>query len=312
MIGSGWIDLQVNGYYGIDFNADELTHREALEVCSRLADDGVVGILPTVITAPLEKMVARITRLAQWIDEDPVIRDKFIGIHVEGPFISPLVGYVGAHPPTAVLPATLDCAQRLVDAGRGHVRLLTLAPECDAQFAVTRWLADQRIIVAGGHSDATLSELRDAVQAGMSLYTHLGNGCPGMMHRHDNIIQRVLNISAEISISFIADGHHVPPVALGNYLKMVPDENIIIVSDAISAAGLGPGDYQLSGQTVHVDEAGAAWGAGRAHFAGSAATLPKMRTVLQSMAIPQEKIDRWMRDNPSHLLISKCDYTDRF
>ena len=200
------------------------------------------------------------------------------------------------------MPATIDAAQRLISAGGGHVKLLTLAPECDENFAVTRWLADQRILVAGGHTDASLDQLKGAIDAGMKMFTHLGNGCPTMMHRHDNIIQRVLNVSDRIAMSFIADGHHVPPMALQNFLNLVPDENIVIVSDAISAARLGPGDYQLSGQTVHVDQAGAAWSADRKHFAGSASTLPMMRRVLQSMSIPNVQLDRWMITNPKRLL----------
>lgn len=302
MSGSGWIDVQVNGYGGIDFNADELSLDEALKACQLLESDGVAAILPTIITAPLDLMVQRIKRLADWIDGVPEIAAKFVGIHVEGPFINSQVGYVGAHPPLAVLPATVDAAERLIGAGGGHVKLLTLAPECDQNFAVTQWLADQRILVAGGHSDASLDQLKGAIDAGLKMFTHLGNGCPVMMHRHDNIIQRVLNVSDRIAISFIADGHHVPPVALKNFLNLVPDENIIIVSDAISAARLGPGDYQLGGQTVHVDEAGAAWSADRKHFAGSASTLPMMRRVLKTMSIPDAQLDRWMITNPARLL----------
>src|SRR5690606_29138374 len=96
-------------------------------------------------------------------------------------------------------------------------------------FAVTRWLADQGILVAAGHSDASRDQLRGAIDAGLRLYTHLGNGCPGMMHRHDNIIQRVLSLADTLAISFIADGHHVPPMALRNYLAVVPEEQIVIV-----------------------------------------------------------------------------------
>lgn len=297
-----WIDLQVNGYAGVDFNTNDLTLDDTLKVCQLLDSDGVAAILPTIITAPLDYMIQRIERLASWIDQVPEVAAKFVGIHVEGPFINRQVGYVGAHPPQAVLPATIDAAKRLVSAGGGHVKLVTLAPECDESFSVTRWLSDQRILVAGGHSDASLDQLNGAIDAGMKMFTHLGNGCPGMMHRHDNIIQRVLSVSDRIAISFIADGHHVPPVALGNFLRLVPDENIVIVSDAISAARLGPGDYQLSGQTVHVDQAGAAWSADRMHFAGSAATLPQMRQVLGSMAIADDRLDRWMIDNPKRLL----------
>lgn len=307
MSNSGWIDLQVNGYGGVDFNADELSLDDALKVCQLLESDGVAAILPTIITAPLDRMILRIKRIADWIDCVPEIAAKFVGIHVEGPFINSQIGYVGAHPPLAVLPATVDAADRLLDAGRGHVKLVTLAPECDENFDVTSWLSEQAILVAGGHSDASLDQLNGAIDAGLKLYTHLGNGCPGMMHRHDNIIQRVLNVADRIAISFIADGHHVPPVALRNFLHLVPDENIVIVSDAISAAGLGPGDYQLSGQTVHVDEVGAAWSADRTHFAGSAATLPKMRSVLKSMSITDAQLNRWMIDNPQRLLAMKTE-----
>lgn len=301
----GLIDLQVNGYGGVDFNADELSLQEVLSVCERLAADGVDGILATIITAPLDAMTHRIARMARWIDEVPEVAARIHGLHIEGPFISPVTGYVGAHPPTAVLPASQAAAAQLIDAGGGHVRLLTLAPEHDAGFAVTRWLADQGILVAAGHSDASRDQLRGAIDAGLRLYTHLGNGCPGMMHRHDNIIQRVLSLADSLAISFIADGHHVPPMALRNYLALVPEEQIVIVSDAISAAGLGAGEFQLSGQTVYVDEAGAAWSADRTHFAGSAATLPKMRSVLLEMGYPTERINRWMADNPARLLGSK-------
>lgn len=299
---SGWVDLQVNGYGGVDFNADELSLDDAFQVCQFLEIDGVASILPTIITAPFDLMIQRIKRLADWINGVPEIAAKFVGIHVEGPFINSQTGYVGAHPPQAVLPATVDAADRLISAGGGHVKLLTLAPECDHNFAVTGWLSDQRILVAGGHSDASMDQLNGAIDAGMKMFTHLGNGCPAMMHRHDNIIQRVLNASDRIAVSFIADGHHVPPLALKNFLNLVPDENIVIVSDAISAARLGPGDYQLSGQTVHVDEAGAAWSADRTHFAGSASTLPQMRSVLKSMSFADDRLDRWMIGNPQRLL----------
>ncbi len=302
MTAPGWIDLQVNGYAGVDFNADQLTSDEVLAVCRQLDDDGVSGILATIITAPMAAMITRITRMARWIDEVPEIADKLIGIHVEGPFISQHSGFVGAHPPGDVLPASRDAAQRLVEAGGGKVRLLTLAPENDQRFQTTRWLADQGILVAAGHSDASLEQLRGAIDAGLRLYTHLGNGCPAMLHRHDNIIQRVLSLADSVAISFIADGHHVPPLALKNFLALVPDDNIVIVSDAISAAGLGPGEFQLSGQIVYVDQQGAAWAADRTHFAGSAATLPKMRAVLQQMDFPADRINRWMRENPRRLL----------
>src|SRR5690554_6309515 len=110
MTSRGWIDLQVNGYAGVDFNADSLSLDDVLATCQRLSGDGVDAILATIITAPLEKMISQIERMARWIDEVPEVARRIHGIHVEGPFISEVTGFVGAHPPAAVLPATPDAA----------------------------------------------------------------------------------------------------------------------------------------------------------------------------------------------------------
>ena len=298
----GFVDLQVNGYAGLDFNSDDYSQADLARLCDRLRNDGVHQILATIITAPLPQMIARIERVVSMIENDPGIASMIAGIHIEGPFISPEPGYVGAHPASAVRPAEIDLAARLLDAGRGHVKLVTLAPEFDDACHVTKWLTEKKIVVAAGHSNASLTCLQRGIDAGLRLFTHLGNGCPPALPRHDNIIQRVLSLADRISISFIADSHHVPCFALKNYLSLVPSENIIIVTDAISAAGFGPGRYQLGDQTVEVDEAGAAWSTDRTHFAGSAATMPQMVAVLKSIGISAELISKWTMDNPQRLI----------
>lgn len=299
----GYVDLQVNGYAGVDFNADDLTAERLGEASERMRQDGVDRALATVITAPLEAMISRIGRIAAVLDEAPEAGSVFSGVHVEGPFLSPEPGYVGAHPAECVRPADRDTMARLLDAGRGHVRLVTLAPEMDADASLTRWLSDRGITVAAGHSDASLDQLRRGLDAGLRLFTHLGNGCPAQMHRHDNIIQRVLSLADRLMVSFIADGHHVPPFALKNYLRCVPSEQVVIVTDAMNAAGLGPGRYELAGQTVEVDANGAAWAAGRTHFAGSAATMPAMRAVLaERVGVAEPELSRWMSENPRRLI----------
>lgn len=300
---SGYVDLQVNGYAGVDFNADTVTNKQWTEVTERLKSDGVESFLPTIITAPWDRMIHRIKNIVTAIDELPDVAKLVSGIHVEGPFINPAEGFVGAHPPKAVKPAELDLSKRLVEIGDGKIRLVTLAPERDADAESTRWLADQGIVVAAGHSDASLDQLKQSIDAGLKLFTHLGNGCPGQMHRHDNIVQRVLSVSDKISVSLIADSHHIPVFALANYLDRIPDDNIVIVSDAICAAGLGPGDYKLAGQIVTVDQHGAAWSADRKHFAGSAATMPEMfRVLTERMAIDRRKVEKWMGENPGRLI----------
>lgn len=296
------LDIQVNGYAGVDFNAPTLSYDEVARCCRKLQEDGTGQILATIITGPAERMVERVTQFALWLDRFPELRSVIRGLHIEGPFLNPATGYIGAHPKANAQVANVEFASRIVEAGKGAVRLWTLAPEMDDDCHCVRWLTEKGIVVAGGHSDASHEQIRRAIDSGMKLFTHLGNGCPGILPRHDNIIQRILSFSEELFISWIADGHHVPFFALRNYLRCVPDERIIIVSDAMAAAGLGPGVYPLAGQLVTVDEDLAAWGEGRQNFAGSATSLPQMCRLLESqLGIAQTRLAKWTQMNPERL-----------
>jgi N-acetylglucosamine-6-phosphate deacetylase len=300
---SGYIDLQVNGYAGVDFNSDNLTTDEVVRACRRLKADGTESILATVITARIDLMLLRISRLVELMESSAEVADCIRGIHVEGPFLNPAEGFIGAHPASDAMSANVGVTDQLLDAGNGNIKMVTLAPEMDQDAQVTKYLSERGIAVAAGHSDASLSDLNRAIDHGLKLFTHLGNGCPGLLPRHDNIVQRVLAVSERLKISFIADGHHVPAFALRNYLGIVPHENVVIVTDAISAAGLGPGRYELSGQVVQVDDDGAAWAACRTHYAGCASTFPQMVEVLtESVGVGDEQIQQWMITNPGQLL----------
>lgn len=300
---SGYIDLQVNGYAGVDFNSDNLTTNEVVRACRRLKADGTESILATVITARIDLMLLRISRLVELMESSAEVADCIRGIHVEGPFLNPAEGFIGAHPASDAMSANVGVTDQLLDAGNGKIKMVTLAPEMDQDAQVTKYLSERGIAVAAGHSDASLSDLNRAIDHGLKLFTHLGNGCPGLLPRHDNIVQRVLAVSERLKISFIADGHHVPAFALRNYLGIVPHENVVIVTDAISAAGLGPGRYELSGQVVQVDDDGAAWAACRTHYAGCASTFPQMVEVLtESVGVGDEQIQQWMITNPGQLL----------
>jgi len=215
-------------------------------------------MLATVITDRLDRMTARITRLAELHAADPLIREVMAGIHVEGPFISPLPGYVGAHPVAHAIPADVSAARQLFEAGRGLMRLVTLASEHDKGLATTQWLAERGVLVSAGHCDASLQQLRDAVDASLSAFTHLGNGCPLLMHRHDNIIQRVLMTSGLRWIMVIPDGVPIPHRVLGDCIRRIGIERTIAVTDATAAGGMGPGTYVLAGQEVAV-HGGVAW-----------------------------------------------------
>ena len=298
-----YFDLQVNGYAGVDFNADALSVEDARTMCRELADHQVAGILATVITAELDQMGARLANIARACEQDELVAKMIRGIHIEGPFINPETGYVGAHPQDAVRGADVDSMHRLLDAAAGLTRIVTLAPECDPGGKVTKLLADSGITVSAGHCNPSKDELAASIDAGLSMFTHLGNGCPLLMHRHDNIIQRALSFSEKLAIGFIADGVHVPFDALRNYLARTGLERAFIVTDAIAAAGRGPGVFQLGSQQVVVDEHLATWSADRQNLVGSASTMPAVANHLRDeLGLSDSEIRKLTFENPQRAI----------
>ena len=301
----GYIDLQINGYAGVDFNQDDLAEADLHRACERLREDGVAGILATIITDEIPLMEARLARIAAIREQDTLVRDVLWGVHIEGPFINETPGYVGAHPAWAVRPADVESMERLLNAAGGLTRLVTLAPERDSGMRVIQYLAQKKILVAGGHCDASLDQLRAAIDAGLSMFTHLGNGCPMQMDRNDNIIQRVLSLREHLTLCFIADGVHIPPMALKNYLQLAGIDRAVVVTDAISAAGLGPGRYPLGSQYVEIGDDLIARLPGREGLAGSTATMPRLVAMLRdNVGLSEEEILRLTRDNPARLFSS--------
>jgi len=294
-----YVDLQVNGYAGVDFNSDDLTSDALHEACLRLQSDNVAGILATIITDEIDCMASRLARLAKLREADPLAQKILWGIHIEGPFISDQDGYVGAHPVAATCQASPDAMDRLLEAAEGLTRLVTLAPERDSKQTTTKRLVDQGICVSAGHCNPTLDQLDAAIDAGLSMFTHLGNGCPIELPRHDNIIQRVLSRADRLWTCFIADGVHIPWPALRNYMKTSGIDRTVIVTDAISAAGLGPGKFKIGNQEVLVDEQGATWSADRTHLAGSSSTMPLLAANLKRhLDLTEEQIAQVLARNP--------------
>ena len=271
-----FFDLQVNGFYGADFNDAELTMEQLDQAVIRLQQDHVGGILATVITDSNEAMLSRVRRIVELRKASPAAEQMIAGLHIEGPFISPVPGYVGAHPKQYARPCEQAFMQQILDAGEGLVRLVTLAPEQDPDAHLTAWLTAQNVRVAAGHCDPTYDQLCRAIDHGLSMFTHLGNGCPAQLHRHDNIVQRVLSLSDRLIVCFIADGFHVPLVALKNYIRCVPPENLVFTTDCIAAAGLGAGTYRLAGQTIRVEAGMPPTSEDGSHFVGSSAQMPDM------------------------------------
>jgi len=273
---NGYVDLQVNGYKGVDFNRDGLTAEGLHQACEALAADGVAGILATITTDDVDAMCGRLRRLAELRQRDTFAQEMVVGFHIEGPFLNETEGYRGAHPARWVRPAGVEPTQRLLDAAMGLTRLVTLAPERDAGLATTKMLVGQGIVVSAGHCNPTLDQLDAAIDAGVSMFTHVGNGCPPLIPRHDNIIQRVLSRADRLWPCFIADGAHVELMALGNYLRAAGTDRSIVVTDAVEQAGLGPGRYDFGGfGMIDIGSDLIARAPDGTHLLGSVVTMPK-------------------------------------
>lgn len=299
----GFFDLQVNGYGGVDFNGDDLTPDPLHRACEKLAEDGAAGILATVITDAPDAMCRRLARLAELRGRDPLAGRIVAGFHVEGPFLNEAPGFRGAHPPDAIRPADEALMDRLLDAGGGLIRLVTLAPERDPGLRVTRMLAARGIVVSAGHTDASLDQLRAAIDAGLRMFTHLGNGCPMSLDRHDNVIQRVLSLAGRLWITFIADGVHVPFFALRNYVRLAGVDRSIVVTDAISAAALGPGRYTLGAWDLQIGPDRVARSPDGSHLVGSAGTMPvSFRNLIDRVGLSETDALRLTRDNPIYAM----------
>lgn len=295
---SGYFDLQMNGYGGLDFNSDGLSAQDLERALGALGRDGVGHFLPAIITDTLEAMCARVRRVVELREQSALAKEMILGLHVEGPFINGNVGYRGAHPRDAIRPADVEEMKRILEAGNGLVKLVTLAPECDGDSACIDFLSKSGVKISAGHTDATLDQLKGAIDHGLSLFTHVGNGCPMQMHRHDNIIQRALSLSDQLYLTFIADGTHVPLFVLKNYLQIAGVDRAIVVSDAIAPAGLGPGRYKFARWDLLIEDDLVARSPDRSHFVGSAITMKRSEENLKSIGISAESCIKMTQTNP--------------
>lgn len=299
-----FFDLQVNGYGGVDFNKEALTPEELHRACKKLESDGVEGILATVVTDNIDVMARRLSRIVELREKDPLAAKLVKGFHIEGPFINELPGYRGAHPVDAIHPAREDEMKQLLEAAGGLTRVVTLAPERDFQLKVTRMLHGEKICVSAGHCNPTLDQLCEGIDSGLSMFTHLGNGCPMEMHRHDNIIQRALSLAKNLWLCFIADGAHIAFHALGNYLRAAGIERCIVVTDAIAPAGMGPGNYTLSRWNLTIGTDMVARAPDGSHLVGSAITMPEScRNLQKHCGLSPEEIHLLTATNPRRAIM---------
>ncbi len=267
----GFVDLQVNGFAGVDYNSPTVSHREIARSLGALFATGVTRFYPTVITGPPDDMLASLRNLSDARERVPH-GEAIDGFHVEGPHISPEDGPRGAHPRQWVRPPDFDEFRRWQEAARGRVRIVTLSPEWPEAPRYIEQVADEGVVVSIGHTQATTQQLADAVSAGATLSTHLGNGSHMMLRRHPNYIWDQM-ADDRLTAGLIADGIHLDASFLRVALRAKGLERSVLVTDASAPAGAAPGRYRLGEQDVDHTADGRVVLAGTDRLAGSALTM---------------------------------------
>ena len=298
-----WVDLQINGYGGIDFNTAGLTVEQVRAVTKRLADDGTAHYLPTFVTGDPAVVLANIRTVAAARRNDPECRDRILGIHLEGPFISPAPGAVGTHPVEWVRPPDLALFERYQEAADGAIKLVTVAAEIEGMPAFVKCLTERGVTVSLGHQlAATPKETAPCIDAGAKAFTHLGNGIPNLIPRHNNIILTAL-AEDRASVMFIPDGHHLPDTALKVYCRAVPAERLIAVSDAQYPAGMQPGEYEVCGANARLEPDGLLWNPVRNCLVGATAPMAKMMGILRErIGLTERELSLIGIENPLRLI----------
>ncbi len=248
IIAPGLVDIQINGYTGIDFSDPDLTAEDLKKVVEGQWEIGVTTILPTVTTNDHEYLMNSFKALSNALT-DPKVSVSVPGFHLEGPYISPEKGFRGAHPERYIRLPDLQEFKQYQEAANNMIRLITVAPEFDGSIPLIRYCTDNDVVVSLGHHNGTAEEITEAVDAGASLSTHLGNGCANLIHRHNNPIWPQL-ADDRLSASIITDGFHLNKEEVRTFYKVKGDELTILVSDAVDLAGLPPGEYTRWGETL--------------------------------------------------------------
>jgi N-acetylglucosamine-6-phosphate deacetylase len=262
----GFFDIQVNGFAGVDFNTPGVTPDQIHGIIPVLRQTGVTRFLPTLITSSLDHFMSCARTLAQV--DDPAVA----GIHMEGPYISPMDGARGAHPRDQCCAASLDDFRRRQDAAAGRIVLVTLAPEVPGALHLIEPLVSQDVRVAIGHTDASPGLIRDAIKEGATLSTHLGNGCAAVLPRHPNFIWEQL-AADDLWASIIVDGHHLPGSTVKAIVRAKTPQRTILVTDAIAAAGCAPGCYRIGDLEIDVAMDGRVSLRGTPYLAGSSLSM---------------------------------------
>jgi len=302
-IAPGLIDNQVNGFAGVSFTfgGGELTSEGVKKATEELWKTGVTTYLPTLTTNSNELLMKNFGVLGQVID-DPALLGSIVGFHLEGPYISPVDGFRGAHPLRFVRDPDWNEFTELQKASGNHIIQVTIAPETNGAMEFIDKCRNSGIIVGIGHHNAPAAIVAQAIDRGAIIATHLGNGCANMINRHLNPLWPQL-ADDRLMISIIGDGFHLNPEEIRTFYKVKGPDKTIITSDVTSYASLPPGRFiNVEGDTIELTPDGMISYPAQNVLAGSASPVRKgVANVMKVTGCSLEEAIRMTTTNPAHL-----------
>ena len=243
VIAPGFVDLQINGYGGQEFNDLNLSVEDVRRVSVQMDVDGVTSYLPTLTSQSFEMMHHAFTVMNEALSTDAEVQRRVIGFHMEGPYMSAEDGPRGAHPVEHMRAPDWGEFCRLQEAAGGNIRFLTMSPEYDGSAEFISKVAGSGVLVSIGHTGANSDQIKAAVDAGARMSTHLGNGAHRQLRRHPNYLWDQL-ADDRLVASLIVDGHHLPAEVVKVFMRCKGVDGAVLVSDITGMAGMPPGLYE--------------------------------------------------------------------
>lgn len=294
----GFIDVHTHGAYGFDTNDAE---PEGLRGwMKRIPEEGVTAILPTTVTQMPDVLTAALKNVAAVVSEG-YEGAEILGVHFEGPYLD--MEYKGAQPPEAIAKATVEQFKMYQEAAQGLIKYITMAPEHDENFALTRYCRETGVVVSMGHSSATYEQAMLGIANGATSMTHVYNGMTPYHHRKPGLVGTALRVR-DIYGEIICDGCHSHLAALNNFFQAKGRDYSIMISDSLRAKHCPPGgNYQLGGHDIEIGEDGLARLKGTDTIAGSTLNMNKgLKILVEQAMVPFDAALNSCTINPARCL----------